>query len=343
MPVHVTSHPPSAPAINPAPVLNEEQENVYGIVLKHYSSPAYEIPGVDAQKAALTEEEKLWLTRECLLRYLRASKWVLATTITRLDDTLKWRREYGLYDVMTPEHVEPESLTGKEQLAGYDAERRPALYMMPSKQNTEESPRQLQFAVWMLERAVDVMGPGVESLDLLINFADRGKNPSISTSKNMLHILQNHYPERLGRALIINVPTIINLFFKAVMPFVDPITRAKVKFNPEIIKEGIFDKSQAVKEWGGEMDFVYEHEKSWKPLVELCNNLRAEHTDRWKKLGGTVGLSEWDIKGGAPQPKLQRAATTTGATDHQNNLSPNPKSTVSRKDLPESKSDTVLV
>ena len=54
------------------------------------------------------------------------------------------------------------SLTGKEQLVGYDAERRPALYMMPSRQNTEESPRQLQFAVWMLERAVDVMGPGVE-------------------------------------------------------------------------------------------------------------------------------------------------------------------------------------
>ncbi|KDN45653.1 hypothetical protein RSAG8_04737, partial [Rhizoctonia solani AG-8 WAC10335] len=342
MPVHVTSPPPPAPAINPAPVLNEEQENVYGIVVKHYSSPAYEIPGVDAQKATLTEEEKLWLTRECLLRYLRASKWVLATTIKRLDDTLKWRREYGLYDLITPEHVEPESLTGKEQLVGYDAERRPALYMIPSRQNTEESPRQLHFAVWMLERAVDAMGPGVENLDLLINFADRGKNPSISTSKNMLNILQNHYPERLGLALIINVPTFINLFFKASITLA-VFTRAKVKFNPEIIKEGMFDKSQAVKEWGGEMDFVYEHEKSWKPLVDLCNNLRTERTERWKKLGGTVGLSEWDIKGGAPQPKLQPAATTNGATDHHNNLSSNPNSTVSRKDLPESKSDTVLV
>jgi hypothetical protein len=41
----------------------------------------------------------------------------------------------------------------------------------------------------------------------------------------MLYILQNHYPERLGLALIINVPTLINLFFKAVMPFVDPSKR----------------------------------------------------------------------------------------------------------------------
>jgi hypothetical protein len=106
---------------------------------------------------------------------------VLATAITRLDDTLKWRREYGLYDSITPELVEPEvcsssgffdkklivllvlkSLTGKEQLAGYDVHRRPALYMLPSRQNTDEPVRQLQFAVWMLERGVDVMGPGVE-------------------------------------------------------------------------------------------------------------------------------------------------------------------------------------
>ncbi|ELU40751.1 CRAL/TRIO domain-containing protein [Rhizoctonia solani AG-1 IA] len=297
MPVHVTSLPPSPPEINPAPTLNEEQSNVYGIVLKHYSSPAYVIPGVDAQKATLTEEEKQWLV-------LRASKWVLATTITRLDDTLKWRREYGLYELITPNHVEPEAVTGKEILAGYDLERRPALYMMPSKQNTEESPRQLQFAVWMLERAVDLMGPGVENLDILINFADRGKNPSLSTSKNVSIcrcIMANH------QVLKICV-----------------VTRAKVKFNPEIIKEGLFDKSQATKEWGGEM-------KSWKPLVDLCNNLHTERKERWRKLGGTVGLSEWDIKGGAPQPELQPAMT------NGTNLIPDSKSTVSRKDIPESK------
>lgn len=28
--------------------------------------------------------------------------------IHRLNETLKWRREYGIYDVVTAEHVEPE-------------------------------------------------------------------------------------------------------------------------------------------------------------------------------------------------------------------------------------------
>jgi hypothetical protein len=45
---------------------------------------------------------------------------------------------------------------------GYDTHRRPALYMIPSRQNTEDSPRQVEFAVWMLERALNLAGPGVE-------------------------------------------------------------------------------------------------------------------------------------------------------------------------------------
>lgn len=63
MSVHVTSAPPPAPAINPAPVLDEEQDKAYGIIFKHYSSPSYVIPNIEATKAALTEEEKLWLVR----------------------------------------------------------------------------------------------------------------------------------------------------------------------------------------------------------------------------------------------------------------------------------------
>ena len=68
-----------------------------------------------------------------------------------------------MYDErFTPAHVEPEALTGKEVAFGYDVAGRPALYMCPSKQNTEESVRQVEFAMWMSERCIDLMGPGVE-------------------------------------------------------------------------------------------------------------------------------------------------------------------------------------
>jgi len=62
--------------------------------------------------------------------------------------------------------VEPcadtQAVTGKQLVFGYDTLCRPAWYMMPSRQNTEESPRQIQHTVWMLDRALDLTGPGVE-------------------------------------------------------------------------------------------------------------------------------------------------------------------------------------
>jgi hypothetical protein len=42
-------------------------------------------------------------------RYLRAVKWMSAEkAIHRIEVTMKWRREYGISDVVTADHVEPE-------------------------------------------------------------------------------------------------------------------------------------------------------------------------------------------------------------------------------------------
>ena len=52
----------------------------------------------------------------------------------------------------------------------------------------------------------------------------------MKTSRATLSILQNHYPERLHRFLLLNVPTIFSVFWNAIRPFIDPVTRAKVVF-----------------------------------------------------------------------------------------------------------------
>lgn len=44
-----------------------------------------------------------------LSRFLRATKWADANAaIKRLEDTLKWRREFGVYDTLSAELVAPE-------------------------------------------------------------------------------------------------------------------------------------------------------------------------------------------------------------------------------------------
>ncbi|KAF8349173.1 CRAL-TRIO domain-containing protein, partial [Amanita rubescens] len=295
--VYTQIPPPPTPVVeDPHAQLSTSEQEKYQEVLDYFSKDTYILPDVQ-NDSQLSEEEKFWLSRECLLRYLRASKWKTQTAIQRLESTLKWRRDFGIYDIMTPQHIEPEAVTGKEVVYGYDTGGRPAFYMFPSRQNTDEPTRQIQFAVWMLERCIDLMRPDVETLTLLINYADKAKSPSISTARAVLNILQDHYPERLGKALIIKIPFYINAFFKIIMPFVDPVTREKVKFNPEVTKDGYFTPEMLMNgSWDGACDFEYEHEKYWPALVSLCEERKKAWLQRWRALGGTIGIKEWDYK-----------------------------------------------
>lgn len=201
----IESRPECKPDV--APSLSDDQEAKYAELLQYAES--IETVPVSTEKGAesrpLNDEEKLWLTRECLLRYLRASKWGVVDAKKRLEGTLIWRREYGVYD-HTVDYIAPEMETGKMYTLGFDNIGRPCLYLNPARQNTERSPRQVHALVFMLERVIDMMGPAQETLALLIDFksATNSTSPSVGQGRQVLSILQMHYPERLGRSLIIN-------------------------------------------------------------------------------------------------------------------------------------------
>ena len=147
--------------------------------------------------------------------------------------------------------------------------------------------------------------------------------------------MQTHYPERLGTSLIVNVPFFIHAFFKMIGPFIDPITRNKMKFNPKPIEDGFFTADELIQDggWGGSRNFVWDHEKYWKPFVQMCTEIKAKQMARWRKLGARVGCDEWDYKseevvdispavadaGGhaepEPEPRAEAEATVDKPTD----------------------------
>ena len=189
-----------------APELTPDQQAKYDELLNRVKL-WNTIPSTTGKEGPINDREIMWLTRECLLRYLRATKWSLAEAEKRLLGTLTWRRDYGVEE-LTADYISPENETGKQMILGYDINGRPCQYLNPGKQNTEVSPRQVQHLVFMVERVVEMMIPGQETLALLINFK-AGKtrtntSPGIGQGREVLNILQTHYPERLGRALIIN-------------------------------------------------------------------------------------------------------------------------------------------
>ncbi|KAI0093095.1 CRAL-TRIO domain-containing protein [Irpex rosettiformis] len=281
------------------PALTAKQNEMINAVLAHFMQEGYALPGAEEGNGALKDVEEYWLSYECMLRYLRATKWASSqAAIDRLESTLLWRREFGIIgEKGKPEYVEPEALTGKVIAYGYDNERRPALYLLPSRQNTSESTKQFSFTFWFLERCIELMGPGVETVALMINYGDKSpKSPSLSHSRNFLNLLQSHYPERLGRALITNVPFFLTAFYKVITPFVDPATRTKVFFNPRAVEQGLFKSEELFKEFSGDVEFEYKHEEYWEELLRMTDKIRERRLEAWRALGGTIGISEWDIK-----------------------------------------------
>ena len=290
------------PTLNshPAPprTLTPDQETKYASLLSTVQSWTT-LPTSSTSPTAkqpLSDNERLWLTRECLLRYLRASKWNEPHAITRLQATLVWRREFKV-ESHTSDYISEENETGKQVIFGYDNEGRPCLYLNPHRQNTKGREKQMQHLVFMLERCIDLTPPGQETLAILVDFKQsrKGENPSVAQGRQTLSILQNHYPERLGNACVKNVPWLVWGFFKLINPFIDPLTREKMKFDVDLRK--VVPPEQLMQVYGGDVDFEYNHGLYWPALNTLADERRKEIMQRWEAAGKKIGESEKYLKG----------------------------------------------
>ncbi|KAK6458655.1 lipid biosynthesis and multidrug resistance [Scheffersomyces xylosifermentans] len=315
---YIKRHTPFSEPINPIKPpnhnLDDEQKEMYDKVLEHFKEyikndiPVSEKQG--AETHPILEEELAWLTQECFLRYLRASKWKVDVAIKRIEETMVWRRTFGVVEV--PGHTDPEKKitadlvsheneTGKNLIVGYDNENRPCLYLRNGYQNTAPSIKQVQHLVFMLERVIQYMPSGQDTLALLIDFKAApehmklsSKFPSLSITKQVLHILQNHYPERLGRGLFTNIPWIGYTFFKVAGPFIDPYTRSKTIYDQPF--ENFVPKEQLDKEFNGLLDFEYIHDIYWPEMNQLAEKKHAVYMSNFRKLGGEIGLSEYHLR-----------------------------------------------
>lgn len=97
----VPTSPPFA-----ADTLSAAQQASLAALVAHFSSPdcTLDIPTKAvpdlctpvSYTASLAESEQFWLSEECFLRFLRATKWDEAQAKERLTKTLNWRREFGI-------------------------------------------------------------------------------------------------------------------------------------------------------------------------------------------------------------------------------------------------------
>jgi hypothetical protein len=207
-----------------------------------------------------------WVDAPMAARYLRARKGDVGKAAEMLHNTLKWRLEFKPDDIKWQD-VALEHETGKMYANGYDREGHPILVMRPRNENTKGQEGQLLNLVYILNTAIRLMSPGVEQWVLVLDFGGYSlKNaPPMKTSRAVLDIMQNHFPERLARAVLLDPPTLFYASYKIVEPFVDKHTREKVCFlrgKPEQLREQLnqyFDLSKLEQGLSGDLPYTYNH------------------------------------------------------------------------------------
>ena len=100
-------------------------------------------------------------------------------------------------------------------------------------------------------------------------------------------------------------------FFKLITPFIDPLTREKLKFNEDMAQH--VPPSQLLKQNGGEVEFEYDHSIYWPALAHMAEAKRVAYRARWEKAGKHVGESEDYLRGGSEGSLFQAVAGVEGA------------------------------
>lgn len=244
----------------------------------------------DTQEDALTElQAKIgrasdpYCDRACLVRFLRARDWKVPAAEKLLSESLAWRQSFAV-TAIDPRTLDKESSTGKIYLHGHDRSGRPVMYQKPRNQNSKDYVLQVQQVAYFLEREMNCMdlSRGVEQHVLLIDFKGYSifNAPPMSQAKEVLHILMNQYPERLGNAFMVDAPFLFNALWSMVKPFLPQATRDKIHFVSRRGKHGargtmdaalaaVFDDEQLEEEYGGLLPSTYDHSVYWSEEMAI--------------------------------------------------------------------------
>jgi hypothetical protein len=255
-----------------APLTHTQQESLLALT-------------AEVDKLPLAPKQRQFCDVPCLLRYLRARDYNVKKALKLLSGSLEWRAKMNP-DRLDARKLETEAKEGKLFQHGFDKLNRPLVYMIPGRSFSKDHPSGVQLLIYTMERAIQAIPQGGEQLVWFIDFKGFTKENSIpiSVAKETLDILANQYPERLGACFFIDTPQIFNMFYRAITPFINSVTRQKVHFVNGTMEEKkkilmqYFDVDQLSKKYGGTTDYDYVHDVYWKEEMEKCAKL-FESTD----------------------------------------------------------------
>jgi hypothetical protein len=210
-----------------------------------------------------------------LLRFLRARKFDVKKSKDMFVACEEWRKSYGTDTILEDFHYEEKSKVAVMYPSYYhktDKDGRPVYYEELGKVELNKmlkitsEERMLRNLVWEYEAFVNYRLPAcsrkqgclVETSCTILDL----KGISISTAYSVINYVkeaskigQNFYPERMGKFYCINAPFGFSTVFKALKPFLDPVTVSKIfilgsGYKKELLKQ--IPLENLPKKFGGE-------------------------------------------------------------------------------------------
>lgn len=264
-----------------------------------------------------------WANEHTYVRYLRARQWNLAKASKMLKATLDWRLEYKPH-LITWDQVESEGTTGKQFVyPALDKNGRPVVLMRPRNQNTKDTDKQVRHLIYTLEvasRIADEQGVGKFAWLLDFQGYTMANAPPLRVSLHCNSVLANHYPERLGLAVCYHAPVLFSYTYKAVQPFLDPVTKAKIVFvdkgaQEKEMMEARFDMSAMEQSMGGGLPgCAYDHaqygERMRKHDAEVAAALRAAESHGAAAAAGGGKRCSTEVDHAAVGEAMEKLAVT---------------------------------
>ena len=228
-----------------------------------------------------------WCDDRTLVRYLRARSWDIAKAYDMLCHSLEWRLKWKPESITADDVKTEMNNKGKMYISSKsDQQGRPIIYMKPGHDNTGPDQREtkIKYLIYMMEKSArrfdtePALSKGASKCLLLIDYKDTSMSQLVDPrtfgiSKEVLDILQNQYPERLGNAFIVNPPWIFSSFWKVIYPLIDPVTKEKIKLWSDKKEwselHNYIDDEALETFYGGTSDYVYNFEDYWQTEDKL--------------------------------------------------------------------------
>ncbi|KAL6638676.1 hypothetical protein ACP70R_023787 [Stipagrostis hirtigluma subsp. patula] len=212
----------------------------------------------EAQDPACKEEDELTLRR-----FLRARDHNVGKASAMLLKYLKWKPAAKPNGFIAEEEVANELAQDKLYLQGLDKLGRPIIYAFPARHDPKK--RDLdelkRYVTYVLDKTVSRLPEDQEKFVAVVDLKGWGySNCDIRAYLAALEIMQNYYPERLARVLLIHVPYVFMAAWKIIYPFIDDNTKKKFVFVSDkeldkTLREAI-DETQLPEMYGGKMKLV---------------------------------------------------------------------------------------